>query len=82
MLSKAIGAANLDSGAIELLTERATIENLSALLRSRGSMLVCHLCDDPSAIIVGILVVRESEEAWVLCGPCMRQIPVQGPLAS
>ena len=82
MFSKAIGAANHDLEAIELMTDRATIGKLSAVLRRKGSMLVCHICDDPSEIIAGILVVRESQEAWVLCGPCARQIPVKGLLAS
>lgn len=82
MFSEAISATNRDLADIELMTDRATLENLSDVCRGKGSMLVCHLCDDVSEIIAGILVVRESGEAWVLCGPCLRQVPVQGPLAS
>jgi hypothetical protein len=35
-----------------------------------------------SELIAGILVVNESEEAWVLCGPCLRTIPLRGAFAS
>jgi hypothetical protein len=82
MFSEAIGAANRDLDDIELMTDRAVLEDLSEVLRGKGSMLVCHLCDDVSEIIAGILVDREGEEAWVLCGPCLRQVPLEGALAS
>jgi len=65
-----------------LMTDRAALANLSDVFRAKGSIMVCHVCDDVSEIVAGILVVPASEEAWVLCGPCLRKIPVQGPLAS
>ena len=64
------------------MTDPATLTNLSSAFRNQGSMMVCHRCDDVGEIIAGILIVKETEEAWVLCGPCLRQIPVRGPLAS
>jgi hypothetical protein len=82
MLSEAIGDTNRDLADIELMTDRTALEDLSNVFRAKGNMLVCHLCDDVSELIAGILVVRSNEEAWVLCGPCLRKIPVQGPLAS
>jgi hypothetical protein len=82
MYFEAIGAANHDLDDIELMTDRAVLEDLSDVFRGQGSMLVCHFCDDVSEIIAGILVDKESEKAWVLCGPCLRQVPLQGTLAS
>ena len=38
-------------------------------------MLVCHRCNDASELIAGIVVIPETEEAWVLCGDCWREIP-------
>jgi hypothetical protein len=82
MLSEAIGTTTRDLVDIELMTDRAALENLSAMFRDKGNLLVCHLCDDVSELIAGILVLRTSEEAWVLCGPCLRKVPMHGPLAS
>ena len=82
MLSEATYAATRDLVDIELMTDRANLENLSAVFRAKGNLLVCHLCDDVSELIAGIVVIRATEEAWVLCGPCLLKIPVHGPLAS
>jgi hypothetical protein len=82
MVSAATESANSDLSDIEVMTDQATLADLSNLFRDQGSMMVCHRCDDVSAIIAGILVVKETEEAWVLCGPCLREIPLHGPLAS
>jgi hypothetical protein len=82
MLSEVITTNNRDLDDVELMTDRAALENLSGVFRAQGSMMVCHICDDVSELIAGILVVRANEEAWVLCGPCLRTIHVQGPLAS
>lgn len=67
---------------IELMTDRHAIEHLSNVFRASGNMMVCHICDDVGELIAGIVVVRASEEAWVLCGTCLRKIPMQGALAS
>ncbi len=82
MFSQVISAANHDLSEIELMTDRDTIDDLSDTFRNDGGLLVCHLCDDVSEIIAGIMVLRDREEAWVLCGPCLRKIPVQGAFAS
>ncbi len=76
------GGASWDSTDIKLMTDRTVLKNLSELLCANGGILVCHLCDDVSEVIAGILVIRGSEEAWLLCGPCLRKLPLQGPLAS
>jgi hypothetical protein len=80
--SESIVEANRDMTDIELMTDRASLNNLADVFRAQGSIMVCHVCDDVSEIVAGILVVRASEEAWVLCGPCMRKVPLNGPLAS
>jgi len=82
MLPELIEAANRDLSEVELMTDRMALENLSQTFRAQGNILVCHLCDDVSELIAGILVLRASEEAWVLCGSCLRKVPMQGPLAS
>ncbi len=80
--AESVVAANHELDDVELMTDRASLNNLADIFSAQGSMLVCHLCDDVSEIIAGILVVREREEAWVLCGPCMRKVPLNGLLAS
>lgn len=82
MLSQGTSTVSRDLADVELMTDRSALESLSDEFRTKGSILVCHLCDDVSELIAGILVVRAREEAWVLCGPCLRKIPMQGPLAS
>lgn len=67
---------------VAIVTDRARLADLSAEIRAAGGMMVCDRCDDIHRIIAGILVLHESEEAWVLCGPCLRQIPLQGQLVS
>jgi hypothetical protein len=67
---------------IEVMVDREGLAALSAVICSEGQLLVCHRCRDVDAIIAGIVVMREVEQAWVLCGPCLREIPVQGCLAS
>ena len=67
---------------IELMTDQASLASLSSVFRNQGSMMVCHRCDDVSELIAGIILDNESEEAWVLCGPCLREIPLDRTLAS
>lgn len=82
MLSVAIGFEEKDLSDIELLTDRKILEDLSEGFRADGKIMVCHVCDDVSELVAGIVVMRSSEEAWVLCGPCLRKMPIQGPVAS
>lgn len=73
---------NNDLVDIEILTDRTDLAGLSADVRADGSLLVCHRCDDVRRIIVGIVVMHESEEAWALCGPCLQQVSPQGQVVS
>jgi len=67
---------------VELIEDRACLSGLSEMASTEGEMLVCHRCNDASEIIAGIVVIPESEEAWVLCGNCWREIPHGTRLAS
>jgi len=67
---------------VELIEDRGCLSDLSELASSEGEILVCHRCNDASEIIAGIVVIPETEEAWVLCGNCWRQIPAGVRLAS
>jgi hypothetical protein len=76
------GEMNSDLIDVELMTDPASLASLSAEIAAEGGMLVCHRCDDIRRLIAGVLIMRESEEAWVLCGPCLGNIPLQGQLVS
>ncbi len=65
---------------IEVLQDQQSLNVLSA--GSEGRLLVCHRCLDVTEVIAGTLIMHESQEAWVVCGPCLRQLPLQGCLAS
>jgi hypothetical protein len=67
---------------LEVMVDRESLAALSAMICSEGQLLVCHRCRDVDEIIAGIVVMREVEEAWVLCGPCLRKMPIHGCLAS
>jgi hypothetical protein len=73
---------NQELADVELMTDQEALADLSNIFREQGGMMVCHGCDDVSEVIAGIVIVKETEEAWVLCGPCLRQLPLHGPLAS
>jgi len=45
-----------------------------------GTLLVCNGCGDIEALIAGVLIVDAAEEAWVLCGACIRKLPFGGPV--
>jgi hypothetical protein len=67
---------------VEILNDQASLADLADLLGEDGDMLVCHRCLDADEIIAAVLLIREEEEAWALCGSCLRQLPLQGQLAS
>ena len=45
-----------------------------------GTLLVCNSCGDIEALIAGVLIIDDVEEAWVLCGACIRKLPFGGPV--
>jgi hypothetical protein len=53
-----------------------------AEVSSSGSLLVCDGCRedgcrDIEAPIAGVLVIDHDEEAWALCGACIRRLPLE-----
>jgi hypothetical protein len=82
MFSAANSTPNQKLVDIELMTDQASLASLSSLFRNQGSVMVCHRCDDVGELIAGIIVDNATEEAWVLCGPCLQAIPLRGAFAS
>jgi hypothetical protein len=66
---------------IGLIVEAETVVAVSDAIRSSGRLLVCHGCGDLEALIIGFLVIDGDEEAWALCGNCMRKLPISGAVA-
>ena len=65
---------------IEWIQNRDLITQVWAQLSSLGQLLICHGCGDVEALIVGFLVHEQCEQAWALCGPCVRKVPAYGAI--
>lgn len=66
---------------IGLVRDMETIAAICADIRVAGKLLVCHGCGDLEALIAGFLVLADDEEAWALCGACLRRLPLCGAIA-
>ena len=66
---------------VALIDNDAAVAAISAEVRAIGSLLICNGCGDVEALIAGILVIDEIEEAWMLCGACLRRLPLEGAVA-
>ena len=66
---------------VSFIRDAATIAAISAEVSSDGGFLVCNGCGDIEALIAGVLVIDEAEEAWALCGLCIRKLPLEGTAA-
>ena len=73
---------NRDLVDIELMSDRDNLVRLAKLARSNGRLLICHRCSDVKSIIAGVLIIHARDEAWALCGPCLRQVPLEGQFVS
>ncbi len=62
---------------VGLVRDTAAVTAICAEVGS-GSLLVCNGCGDIEALIAGVLIIDDSEEAWVLCGACIRKLPFEG----
>ena len=60
------------------MRDAETVAAICADIRSSGALLVCHGCGDIEALIAGFLVLADNEEAWSLCGACLRKLPLSG----
>jgi len=38
-------------------------------------LLVCDRCHDIEEIVVAMMRIVQIDEAWALCGPCLREMP-------
>ena len=65
---------------IELIQNREIVTAVFAEMSSLGWLLICHGCDDVEAVIVGFLVLDQSEQGWALCGPCVRKLLTYGAI--
>lgn len=63
-----------------LIGDAATVAAICDELSSSGSLLVCNGCRDIEALITGVLVIEHDEEAWALCGACIRKLPIEGAI--
>jgi hypothetical protein len=63
---------------VAFIRDAVTVAAISAEVRANGSLLICNGCGDVEALIAGILVIDDAEEAWMLCGPCVRKLPIEG----
>ena len=60
---------------LELVQNREVVAALWTAISSMGQLLICHGCGDVEAMIEGFLVHEQSEQAWALCGLCVRNLP-------
>jgi hypothetical protein len=65
---------------LTLVQNREIVRAIWGATSSLGRLLICHGCDDVEAVIVGFLVDKQSEQAWPLCGSCVRNLPPRGAL--
>jgi hypothetical protein len=63
---------------LELIQNREIVTAVFAEMSSLGQLLICHGCDDLEAVIMGFLVLDQSEQAWALCGSCVRKLHLYG----
>ena len=63
---------------IGIIGGKETVGGICSELRSQGRLIVCHACGDIEALITVFLIVEEENQAWALCGACMRKVPVFG----
>ena len=66
---------------VNLICDNLTMSALRTELSASGGLLICNICRDVEAPIAGILVIDEDEEAWPLCGACLRRLPLAGAVA-
>ena len=60
-----------------LVRDSATVTAICTEV-GNDNLLVCNGCGDIEALIAGVLIIDDAEEAWVLCGACIRKLPFEG----
>jgi hypothetical protein len=66
---------------VSFVADTATVADICADVAQEGSLLVCNGCGDIEEPIAGILVIDDDQEAWALCGDCIRKLPLEGAVA-
>jgi hypothetical protein len=59
---------------LDLIQNREIATAIFIEMSSIGQLLICHGCDDVEAVIVAFLVHEQREQAWALCGTCLRKL--------
>lgn len=78
MLRKFIGSGIEKLIGAKLICDHSTIIMMSAELNALGRVIICHNCDSIDLPIAGLLVIEQDEEAWILCGDCLKRLPLAG----
>ena len=63
---------------VVLVRDTAVVTAICAEIGTNGTLLICNCCGDIEALIAGVLIIDVAEEAWVLCGACIRKLPFEG----
>lgn len=63
-----------------LIRDNSTLNALTTEVGSIGQLMVCCGCRDLEARIEGVLMIEQEEEAWPLCGECLRRLPLAGAI--
>lgn len=62
----------------ELIEDFAMVSLLCDAMRLTDESRLCNRCQDESEPIAAILMLEADEKAWLLCGPCLRDLPREG----
>jgi hypothetical protein len=65
---------------LELIQDWQTVASVCAKMSSSGRLVICDGCGDIEALIVAFLVCDREEQAWALCGTCIRTLPSHSPV--
>ncbi len=63
-----------------LIRDSELVAAVCAEMTSIGRILICQRCSDVEALIIAFLVFEHNEQAWPLCGRCVRKLPHHGAI--
>ena len=63
---------------VRLIRDCETVAAICSDVSSTGRLLICHGCGDVEALVIGFLLLDNDQQAWALCGMCMRKLPLHG----
>jgi len=63
---------------VRLIRDCETVAAICSDVSSTGRLLICHGCGDVEALVVGIFLLDNDQQAWALCGTCIRKLPLHG----